>query len=233
MKFVLKLSEAELETLKELMRKHNNYRARIRAHAILLSHAGYKRKEIRRICFVKDVDTISSWFDRWESMGLVGVFDDERSGRPELLQTEEKVTVIKEVRKFPNSLRTAQSYLCEKLKKSFSIDTLKRLLKFNNFSWRRIKKSLKSKRDEEKFKQAKVEISALKKRHRAGEIDLRYFDESGFDLQPTVPYAWQLKGKTIELPSARSSRVTVLGFLNLDCDLDSYGYCNYTGKFAG
>ncbi|MDM8563925.1 transposase [Candidatus Marithioploca araucensis] len=35
-------------------------------------------------------------------------------------------------------------------------------------------------------------------------------------MQPTVPYAWQPKGEIIEVPSERSKRLNVLGFLTCD-----------------
>lgn len=229
MKFVSPLTEPEDVTLKEMMRNHGNYRARMRAHSILLSSNGYKMNEIAKIYSVKDLDTISSWFNRWKSMGLVGLFDDERSGRPPLLADEEKVTAIEMVKNIPNSLKLVLTQLIEKIGKTVSVDTLKRLLKSRKFSWRRARKSLKHKRNQEKFEQSKLEINRLKQRYHAGEIDLRYFDESGLDLVPSVPYAWQPKGETIELPASRSSRITVLGFLNLDCGLNSFVF---TGKIT-
>jgi transposase len=229
MKFVSPLTDPEYATLKEMMKNHGNYRVRMRAHSILLSSKGYKRKEIAKIYSVKDLDTISTWFNRWHSIGLVGLFDDERSGRPPLLSDEEKMTFIEMVKISPNSLKLALTQLFEKVEKTVSIDTLKRLLKSRKFSWRRARKTLKHKRNQEKFEQSKLEINMLKQRYHNGEIDLRYFDESGLDLVPSVPYAWQPKGETIELPAARSSRITVLGFLNLDCGLDSYVF---TGKIT-
>jgi hypothetical protein len=36
------------------------------------------------------------------------------------------------------------------------------------------------------------------------ELDLYYFDESGFSLTPCIPYAWQPVGEVIEVPSSRS-----------------------------
>ena len=48
-------------------------------------------------------------------------------------------------------------------------------------------------------------------------MDVYYFDETGFSLTPSVPYAWQPKGKsTLEIPSARSQRINLLGFMNRD-----------------
>lgn len=36
-----------------------------------------------------------------------------------------------------------------------------------------------------------------------------------------MPYAWQEKNKTIEVPTAHSKRITVFGFMNKDCDTDT------------
>ena len=47
-----------------------------------------------------------------------------------------------------------------------------------------------------------------------GMIDLYHFDESGFSLDPNVPYAWSLVGETLRVPAKRSKQLNVLGFLN-------------------
>jgi hypothetical protein len=57
-------------------------------------------------------------------------------------------------------------------------------------------------------------IAELLMKEKQGEIDLFYFDESGFNLQPCVPYAWQEIGKNIEVPSSHSTSLNVLGFIN-------------------
>ena len=84
------------------------------------------------------------------------------------------------------------------------------------FSWKRIRKSLRSKRDETKFQQGKKEIEELEKERKLGLINLFYFDESGFPLDPVVPYAWQVIGQQIEIPASNSKRLNVLGFLSTD-----------------
>lgn len=45
-------------------------------------------------------------------------------------------------------------------------------------------------------------------------IDLCYFDESGFNLNPNLPYAWTPIGTTIGIPATMSKSLNVLGFLN-------------------
>jgi len=55
-----------------------------------------------------------------------------------------------------------------------------------------------------------------------GLVDLYYFDESGFSLVPEVPYAWQDKGTQICLPSSKSKRINVVGFMNKDSGLTPF-----------
>lgn len=48
----------------------------------------------------------------------------------------------------------------------------------------------------------------------AGRVNLFFFDESGFATLPSVPYAWQPVGTTLKLPSFKSKRLNVLGFMS-------------------
>jgi len=49
----------------------------------------------------------------------------------------------------------------------------------------------------------------LQKQEDQGKIALSYFDEAGFALDPTIPYAWQEPKRVIELPARRSGRINV------------------------
>lgn len=55
-----------------------------------------------------------------------------------------------------------------------------------------------------------------------GVIDLRYADESSFNLEPNVPYGWIKKGKNKELPSRKGGTLNVFGLLNLLGELTTY-----------
>lgn len=57
----------------------------------------------------------------------------------------------------------------------------------------------------------------------AGKCQVLYGDESGFCLQPPLPYLWQPKGQTVGLPAqAHSRRLNVLGFLSRQGRLHSF-----------
>jgi len=80
---------------------------------------------------------------------------------------------------------------------------------------------LRSKRNEEAFQRSKEQVAALILQEKNEELDLYYFDESGFSLTPCVPYAWQKIGEVIEIPSSRSKQLNVLGFVNRNCKFES------------
>jgi transposase len=41
-------------------------------------------------------------------------------------------------------------------------------------------------------------------------------------LDPSIPYAWQPEGETIEIPAGKGQRLNVLGFFNTDNDLTPF-----------
>ena len=92
--------------------------------------------------------------------------------------------------------------------------TLRRWLKEWDYRWKRLRKSAKSRRNELDFAFFKQELAILKNMEDNQEIDLYYFDETGFNLNPAVSYAWQPIGQTTEIPATQSQNLTVLGFIN-------------------
>jgi hypothetical protein len=55
-----------------------------------------------------------------------------------------------------------------------------------------------------------------------GYSDLRYGDESSFNLEPSVPYGWIKKREVKEIPSRKGGNLNVFGLLNLVGELTSY-----------
>ena len=85
-----------------------------------------------------------------------------------------------------------------------------------------MRKSLKSLRDPDAFAKAKRALEALQHQEDQGHIALYYFDEAGFALDPTIPYAWQEPKRVIERPARKSGRINVLGFMNRQNDLHPF-----------
>jgi transposase len=114
--------------------------------------------------------------------------------------------------------------IAEKLGARLSTHTLKRLIKGHDYAWKRMRRSSRGKRDEQDFQTAKTHLDKLRAvcGGADSDFDLIYFDGAGFSLIPCVPYAWQLRGATLEIPSVHSPRLNVLGFLNLNGSFKSY-----------
>lgn len=106
--------------------------------------------------------------------------------------------------------------------KRFSKSTLKRILHQASYSWRRMRKSLKHKRDALDFQMVQEELLSLWQMEDQDLIELYYCDESGFSLTPCVPYGWQKKGNTILLPADQKKRINVLGFLKRDQTFEAF-----------
>ena len=74
-------------------------------------------------------ETVSRWCKRWETEGIVGLLDQERSGRPMSLNETEARQFIENVDKNPHQINLAHAQLQQETGKVVSRDTLKRLLK--------------------------------------------------------------------------------------------------------
>jgi len=128
MKFIKLLSKEERITLKELMANSKNERVRMRAHSILLND---KKLPIDQISYIYDIhrNTISTWLESWETLGVVGLFDNTRTGRPKLLTKEEEQKVLKYIEEDPRNIKKVASRIEKEIGKSLSLDTIKRAAK--------------------------------------------------------------------------------------------------------
>ncbi len=88
--------------------------------------------------------------------------------------------------------------------------------------YKRVRRSCKHKRNQEHFERCKSALEDAKDAEKNGLINLFYFDESGFSQEPCIPYAWQPKGSQLRIPSVKSKRINVLGFMNRANDLFYY-----------
>ena len=90
---------------------------------------------------------------------------------------------------------------------------------------------MRAQRNEKEFRAAHAELKDLREQLSQGfcKFEVWYFDEAGFALTPTLPYAWQPIGERIELESVgnQGKRQNVLGFLRWD------GQDFYAAAFEG
>jgi transposase len=223
-KFVSDLTSEEITELFELKVNGHNDRVRTRAHAIILSAKGYEINEIADIFLVKR-DTVSSWIDNWQKNGIEGLYDKPRKGTTPKINEGDLEKIKEIIEETPNSPKKILAKIQKQLKKTISASTLRRIIKKIRKRWKRVRGSLKNKRQQEEYDKAQQEIIELKKSENEGVLDIVYFDESGFSLSPSIPYAYQNIGETIEIQISKSKRLNVLGFLNTNKQkLESFSF---------
>ncbi len=105
-KFVKPLTEEQRKQLKEIMKSQAPQRRRIRAHAVLLSDRRYSINQIADIYQVER-DRVSAWLDWWHESEFAGLDDDERGGRPRLLDEAETKQAVELVKEEPRQIKRA------------------------------------------------------------------------------------------------------------------------------
>ena len=198
----------------------------MRAHSLLLSSKGYGIDDLANM-FEVSRNTVSIWIDKWEQHGVASVYDQARSGAPSTFTTSELDVVKHLITEHPHAPKMILATIAERLKKTISISTLKRIVKKHRLRWKRVRKSVRHTRDEDEFDHATQDIEQFEHEQDAGRLDVSYFDESGFSLQSQVPYAYQPIGETLEIPSSQSQRFNVVGCFNTRNQLHAFSFeCN-------
>jgi len=220
-RYVQPLTDEQRALLEKTMKEDTAFRARSRAHSLLLSAGGTPIQTIAKTYQVHRV-TVSTWITKWEQHGAQSLHDQPRSGRPPKLTPDEQELAKSYIKAEPRSLKQVVERLATTTAKRLSLSSLKRLAKRARLRWKRVRKSLKSLRDPKAFDRCKRALEALQTQEAKGRIALYYFDEAGFSLEPTIPYAWQEAGEVIELPTRKDGRINVLGFMNRNNDVHAY-----------
>jgi transposase len=186
---------------------------RSRAKCILLLDRGFSIPQLMKI-FGVSRKTIYNWLTKWEEQGFSGLDNHKGRGRKSKLNEEQKTIVKEWVKQEPKSLNKVVAQVDKEWSIELSKETIKRIIKKLKMKWKRMKRGLSKIPDEWELEFKIPELLKLKEQDKKGEIDLRYLDESGFSLTPSIPYAWQEQGITIALKSCQSKRVNVLGLMN-------------------
>jgi transposase len=128
MKYIAPLRDDEIQTLQDMHRYHAARRARMRAHSLLLSHQGFSIPHIAHFYQV-DRRSVSTWIDRWQTMGLAGLYDQPGSGRRPLLNNEEQQKVYDYLHQYPKDIKKVVQAVEQATTKRVSTKTIKRLIK--------------------------------------------------------------------------------------------------------
>ena len=139
-RYVQPLTEEQRELLDKTMQGDASFRARARAHSLVLSAQGMTIKDIAKTSQVHRV-TVSAWIKKWERHGAQSLHDQPRSGRPSKLTPDEQALAQHYIKEDPRSLKQVAERLANKTEKRLSISSLKRLAKKARLRWKRVRKS--------------------------------------------------------------------------------------------
>ncbi|MEQ1620422.1 MAG: helix-turn-helix domain-containing protein [Methylococcales bacterium] len=128
MKYITKLTPEEKTTLTEAYQNHPCARVRLRAHALLLNNRGFLVIRIRDLFSVRH-QTVSAWLNAWESEGIIGLYDQPRSGRPQILTPEEQERFLAYAKEKPRQTKAAAARVEQETGKQASIDTYNRIIR--------------------------------------------------------------------------------------------------------
>ena len=118
-------SEAQRKDLVALWKEHSNHYTRMRAHAIILSDAGYEIEQIVEIFGVKR-DSVRDWIKRFHQGGVDALLDDDRPGGPRKLDEDEEDILRDLLRQHPSRPAKVIALLRSRTGKSIGRDTLRR-----------------------------------------------------------------------------------------------------------
>lgn len=213
MRFIQNLCQDTVSLLQRIAKYSNHPQVRQRAQCILFSFQGFSISKLADLYNVHR-DTICHWFNSWESSRFVGLYDRPGRGNKPSLKPCHAGIIRHWVKTFPKNLNKVVMMIKLMLNIEVCKKTLERFIARINFTWRRVRKRVKGKPDPVVYEEKKAQLEVYQQEARDGKIDLCYTDQSGFCLTPPVPYAWQEKDDTIEMPSTNSKQLNVMGFLN-------------------
>src|SRR5919201_7107634 len=102
-RYVQPLTPEQRQLLETTMKEDTSFRARSRAHGLLLSAHGTTIKDIAQTYQVHRV-TVSAWIKNWEQHGAQSLHDKPRSGRPSTLCPEERDIALQYLKEEPQAL---------------------------------------------------------------------------------------------------------------------------------
>lgn len=221
MPLTLNVSRETQSLLRRMYRQSRHHQVRQRAHCVWLYSQGISIPQLLTV-FPVQQKTIYNWLNAWQRNGCAGLYNRPGRGNKPKLNAAQQAQVRRWAAASPRQLKGVIAKIKETWDIEVSQDTLKRVLKAGRMSWRRMRRVTAKRPPSGDYAAQRYALEWLKQLDAAGVIALYYLDETGFTLEPPVPYAWQTAGETLEIPSQKSKRFNVLGFMHRQNRLESY-----------
>jgi transposase len=219
--FLREINPLSLKLLERIYRQSQHHQVRQRAHFLILASNGVELEELMRI-FKVSYKTIYNWSNRWESEGIVGLYNKPGRGRKRIFNPEQEVQIRNWAKQEPRQLKKTLQKIKSEWDVEVSTETIKRILRNFCMSWHRMRRDVGGEPDPIEYKEKSAQLTEFQRLEDEGKINLYYLDETGFCLIPSVPYGWQDIGEYLTIPSRRSSRLNVLGIMNRNHHIETY-----------
>lgn len=219
--FIREINPLSFQLLERIYCSSRHHQVRQRAHFLILASQGAKVEELMKI-FKVSYKTIYNWLNRWESEGMVGLYNKPGRGSKRRFNPEQEETIRDWARQEPRQLKKVLQKVKQEWDIQVSTETIKRILRRFSMSWHRMRRDLGGEPDSIEYKEKSAQLVELKRLEDEGIINLYYLDETGFCLIPSVPYGWQNIGEHLTISSRRSLRLNVLGIMNRNNHLETY-----------
>lgn len=219
--FLREINPLSFKLLERIYRQSRHHQVRQRAHFLILASQGSKVEELMNI-FDVSYKTIYNWLNRWESEGMIGLYNKPGRGCKKIFNIEQEEKIKEWVEQEPRQLKKVLQKIKEEWGIIVSGETIKRILKRLSMSWHRMRREVGGQPDPREYEEKKAQIEEFQRLEDEGKINLYYLDESGFCLIPCVPYGWQNIGEYLTIKSRRSQRLNVLGIMNRSNHLETY-----------
>ena len=154
----INVSSKEIKELKLTLREHTSPQYFMRVQAIVLNNKGYNIPEISEMLEVH-YNSVYQWIGNYEEKGIDGLSDKPGRGRHKIITDDDIPKLEALVKENPRRINALMPKIIETLGKPMSHWTVKRALKTQDYTYKRVRTSLKEKQDPVMF-QIKKKIRA-------------------------------------------------------------------------
>ncbi len=199
--FIREINSLSFKLLERIYRQSRHHQVRQRAHFLILASQAVKIEELMKI-FQVSYKTIYNWLNRWESEGMLGLYNKPGRGRKRIFNSAQEETIREWAKQEPRQLKKVLQLIKEEWGIEISAETIKRILKNFSMSWHRMRRGVGGEPNPDEYREKQAQLEELKRLDEQEKIDLYYLDETGFCLIPCVPYGWQNIGEYLTIPGS-------------------------------
>ncbi len=150
--FIREINPLSFKLLERIYRQSRHHQVRQRAHFLILASQQVKIEELMKI-FQVSYKTIYNWLNRWESEGMVGLYNKPGRGRKRTFNPAQEETIRKWALQEPRQLKKVLQLVKEEWGIEVSAETIKRILKKFSMSWHRMRRAVGGKPNPEEYKE--------------------------------------------------------------------------------